>query len=301
MSSELWQDYVVESDHDITLTMLGDVESLRPLLREAVEKLGYKVISEFPIQAKRGAQGGARWQCSFEPLDYPTKLTIGLKQLNNMSVAATFNFEVKSGGWDLSKGDHQTLLREAQAIAALATQRPSLIACPSCGAEVTDDSRFCRRCGSPLAAEIAEVEVWRLTKGARASLHDIVIGVLTVLLAIVIVSLVSAFAGPKVIKIFAIIGAIIGIFGGWSLIEGLWQLYSVLNPGEEKQTVKSSTPKTISQSQQTTALRLPPQRQPIASVTEGTTDLLVSPEFKEPIAIPVERKRVDTSEVEQMN
>lgn len=301
MSGELWQDYAIESDHDVTLTMLGEVESLRPRLVEAVEELGYKVISDFPIEAKRGAQGGARWGCSYEPLDYPTKLIIGLKQLNNMSVAVTFNFEVKSQNWSLSKGDHHTLLREAEALTALATQRPSLIACASCGTEVTDDSRFCRRCGSPLTAEIAEVEVWRLTKDARASLHDIVVGVSTLFLTIVIVSIVSAFAEPKAVKIIAIIGAMFGLFGGWVLIEGLLHLYSVLNPAKDKQTTKILAPKSIAQSQQTTALPSPPQRQPIASVTEGTTDLLISPEFEEPIAILIERKRVNTSEVEPMN
>ena len=77
------------SDHDLTLTITGDVESLRPRLVEAVQKLGYTILGEQPLYAKRRAQGGARWDCSFETLDYPTRVTITLKQINDIAVVAT--------------------------------------------------------------------------------------------------------------------------------------------------------------------------------------------------------------------
>ena len=54
--------------------------------------------------------------------DYPTTLTISLKQTNDAAVLATFNYEVKSY-MRMTKGDRQTLAREAEAIAALAMER----------------------------------------------------------------------------------------------------------------------------------------------------------------------------------
>lgn len=96
MSAEFLGSNTTISDHDVTLTIAGEVDSLRPRLIEAIQKLGYKVLGEQPIYAKRNAQCGARSGCSFEALDYPTRLTIQLKQVNNIAVVATFNYEVKS-------------------------------------------------------------------------------------------------------------------------------------------------------------------------------------------------------------
>ena len=67
----------------------GDVESLRPRLLDALQKLGYTVLGEQPIYAKRGAQGGARSECWFEVLDYPTRLGIALDQINDFAVVIT--------------------------------------------------------------------------------------------------------------------------------------------------------------------------------------------------------------------
>lgn len=293
MSAELWYGQIPESDHDITLTLVGDVRSLRPRIVEAVEKLGYKVMSDNPLQAKRGAQGGARYSCSWEPLDYPTKLTINLKQLNSTSVVATFFYEVQSYGWGLSEGDHKTLLRESQAIAALATQLNSVTSCVSCGTEVIDDSRFCRRCGAPLTAEVAEVEVWRLTKGGRAAMHDIFVGSFLILVTAIAVFAAFYFGGAKAEKAATIFGILIGSFGLWALIEGMWELYRTLNPKEEKQVTLTSQQRTIETQNHTNAL---PQK-PVASITEGTTELLI-PQFEDsPVAVPIERKRFDTSDV----
>lgn len=297
MSADLWNMQATESDHDVRLTLRGTVETLRPRMVEAVEKLGYKVMSDNPLQAKRGAQGGAYYSCSFEPLDYPTKLTINLKQLNSTSVAATFYYEVQAGNWGLSEGDHKTLLRESQALAALTTQLNSVIACDSCGTEVTDDSRFCRRCGAPLTAEVAEVEVWRLTKGGRAALHDIVVGSFLVLVTALVVFAAFYFGGAKAERIITIIGTLIGGFGLWALIEGMWELHRTLNPKEEKQVATIPQQRTSETQNQTTAL--PPK--PVVSITEGTTELLI-PQFDDSrVAVQIERKRVDTSEVEPIN
>ena len=85
MSAEYLGTNTTISDHDVTLTIAGDVDSLRPRLIEALQKLGYKVLGEQPIHARHNAQCGARSGCSFEVLDYPTHLTIQLKQVNDIA------------------------------------------------------------------------------------------------------------------------------------------------------------------------------------------------------------------------
>src|ERR1051325_2739952 len=165
-------DYITVSDLDLTLAIPGEVNTVRARLVNALQTLGYKVMGEQPLYAKRGRQGSANWDCSLNVLDYPTTLTVSLKQTNDVAVLATFNYEIKSY-MCMTKGDRQTLAREAQAIAALATERMAISACPACGAQITADSHFCRRCGAPLVLELAELEVLRLTKGSRASYHNI--------------------------------------------------------------------------------------------------------------------------------
>lgn len=134
-------------DHDLTLAIQGDVASVRTRMIQAIQTLGYKVVAEQPILAKRGKQGAARYDCSFNILDYAATLTISLKQTNDLAVLATFNYEVKNCSW-MTKGDRQALHREAEAIAALATERLELSACRACGTQVSDESHFCRRCGA---------------------------------------------------------------------------------------------------------------------------------------------------------
>ena len=55
------------------------------------------------VYAKHSAQGSAKYDCSFNVLDYQTTLTIFLKQTNDTAILATFNNEMKSCSW-LTKG-----------------------------------------------------------------------------------------------------------------------------------------------------------------------------------------------------
>lgn len=127
----------VLSDHDVTLAIPGDVEGVRARLSDALQKLGYRVLGEQPLYAKRSSRGCAAWDCSLNILDYPTSVTISIKQTNNVAVVASFNYEIKSYMM-MTKGDKQTLTREAEAIAALATERLAISACRACGTQVTD-------------------------------------------------------------------------------------------------------------------------------------------------------------------
>ena len=272
------------SDHDLTLAIPGDVATVRSRLVEAVQQLGYKVLGEQPIYAKRAAKQCARFDCSLNVLDYPTTVTISLKQTNDMSVLATFNYEVKSY-MRMTKGDRQTLAREAEAVVAFTTERHALSACRSCGTQITDESHFCRRCGAPLVLDVPELEVLRLTSGARGSYHNIFVGMFALLLAIIGVSILFLFTGLKTSAAFWV-GFGIAVYGLVVLIQGTWQLHFALNPKKTEKIATATQP--AFKSSVTTALPPAPAH---VSVIEGTTELLREKE-------PVHRKHRDTSELD---
>ena len=82
-------------DHDVTRIVAGDAESLRARLASALERMGYRVLNENPIQARRGARGLARSGCSQDILDYHRSLYIGLKSAGANSTRVTFAYTVK--------------------------------------------------------------------------------------------------------------------------------------------------------------------------------------------------------------
>jgi len=274
------------SDHDLTLAIPGDAGSVRARLVNAIQTLGYKVLAEQPLYAKRGPQSAAKWDCSLNVLDYPTTLTVSLKQTNDAAVLATFNYEVKSY-MRMTKGDRQTLAREAEAIAALATERSTLSACRTCGTQVTDESHFCRRCGAPLALDVPELEVLRLTRNARASYHNLFLGVVSLLLALLSTLMFFIVNGVRIVGPLLWIGVPLTTYGLFLLLHGAWQLHRTLNPG----TTKSLTNTTQQAFKSSVTTALPPA--PVnASITEGTTNLL-SPDARP--KEPVLRKNRDTS------
>ena len=266
------------SDHDLTLAMPGEVGSVRARLVDAIQKLGYKILGEQPIYAKRGAQGSARWDCSLNILDYSTSLTVSLKQANNVSVLATFSYEVKSCVY-MMKGDRQILAREAEAIVALATERLAMSACRSCGTQVTDESHFCRRCGAPLVLDVPELEVLRLTKNTRGSFYKIILGMLVMLVSALIVGAAFIVKGGIYGPIFWV-GGPFAMYALFLLIQGTWQLHRTLSPKPVTKTLTTATYPAFNNSV-TTALPPAPVN---ASITEGTTELL--------------RKDHDTSEID---
>ena len=284
-------DYTTVSDHDLTLAIPGDVASVRARLVEAVQQLGYKVLGEQPIYAKRGARSTARLDCSLNVLDYPTTLTISLKQTNDVSVLATFSFEVKSY-MHMTKGDRQTLTREAEAVAALTTERNALSACRACGTQITDESHFCRRCGAPLVLDVPELEVLRLTSGARGSYHNLVVGMFALFLAIIGVSILFLINGVRISPVFWV-GFGIAVYGLVVLIQATWQMHFTLNPGKTtKNAIHTAQP--AFKSSVTTALPPAPAR---TSITEGTTELLLQTRDRREKE-PLPRKDHDTAEID---
>jgi hypothetical protein len=279
------------SDHDLTLAIPGDVANVRARLVDAIQQLGYKVLGEQPIYAKRPARACARMDCSLNVLDYPTVLNISLKQANDVSVLATFNYEVKSY-MHMTKGDRQTLAREAEAITALATERHAVSACRACGTQATDESHFCRRCGAPLVLDVPELEILRLTSGARGSYHNLVVGMFALFLAIVGFAIQFVFLGIRISPVFWVAFSI-GVYALVVLIQATWQTHFTLNP---KKTTKTALPSVqpALKSSVTTALPPAPAR---ASVTEGTTELLIQTRDRREKE-PLPRKDHDTAEID---
>jgi hypothetical protein len=290
MSQEMWGMSTTSSDHDVVLTLSGNAETFSSHVREALERLGYKVITQQPLQAKRAARGCARMDCSFETLDYPRRLTVALKQVNDSATQATFSYEV-TAYMGLSRGDKKTLDCEARAIVAVATQRDSTIACTVCGTTVTDDSRFCRRCGASVVFDVAEIEVLRLMEDTRRGYHRLAIGLIVLLIAMLLPITLIWIDTVKAFRVVTMLSSIIGVLGVFWLIQGLWQLHFALNPARQSKS-NTETPR-VQTGYQTSEL---PPRPSQMSVTEGTTAFLISDE-QQRARVPVERKRFDTEEV----
>jgi hypothetical protein len=255
------------SDHDLTLAIPGDAGTVRARLVTAMQALGYKVMGDQPLHAKRGRQCSAKWDCSLNVLDYPTTLTISLKQTNDVAVLATFNYEIKSF-MRMTKGDRQTLAREAEAIAALTMDRSALSACRTCGTQVLDESNFCRRCGAPLALDVPELEVLRLTRNARSGYHNLFVGLISMLLALFTVLPWFIVNGGRIVTPMLWVGIPLASYGLFLLLNGSWQLHRTLNPSNRKSVTDEAQP-ALKSSVTTTALPPAP-----ASVTEVTTNLL---------------------------
>jgi hypothetical protein len=277
-------EYAQITDHNFSKVLPGDIESVREQLTYAVEQLGYRVISEQPliVKRKRGASS-----CSFDVLKCIKGLTLGLKSLNPTSTLVTFDYEILSSV--VTKGDLQTVEREAEAIIALATSRSVPTLCAACGTNSSADSRFCRVCGTPnVAGAPLELEVLRLTAGTRVAHQNIIGGVISMLAVLVLAMSLILWSSksPKGGMIVLIVGELLSLL--W-LFYGMWRLHRTLNPqGEAKQLSPASV-------QGVSPSRLAPQPAR-ASVTEGTTELLLTPE-RERVAVPVGSKKADTAEM----
>ena len=279
------------TDHDLTLAIPGEVGSVRQRLVDAVQKLGYKVLGEQPLYAKRRARG-AYSSFSINVSDYPTTLTISLKQTNDVSVLAAFNYEIESYT-SMTKGDRQTLQREAEAIVALATERLVVSTCRACGTQVTDESHFCRRCGVPMVLEVSELEILRLTRSARASYQNIFVGLFSFLAALLTTLPLFIANGGRIMWPMIFVGIPFATYGLFMLILGTCQLHRTLNPKQPKTLAAQPPPFAVQPASVTTAL--PPAR-PLASITEGTTDLLTTRDRRAPE--PVRRKNPNTAELD---
>src|ERR1044071_7118277 len=196
----------------------GDIETVRQRLCNVLEQFNYVVLSENPVQAKRPRQKSI-WVSMV--LDYDVQLTIALKPISEASTLATFDYNIEQL---FTKGEQQTLEREAEAIIALAMATSGGAFCPSCGAENAGAVRFCRTCGKPAARNElpSELEVLRLTANASASQIEIILGLCLCLITLLITLPMILFtASPKGIIFGWVVLALGELLGGFYLQLGL--------------------------------------------------------------------------------
>ena len=268
------------SEHDLTRQVAGDAEQVRLRLADALEQMGYRVLNDNPIHAKRNAKNGAASGCSSNILDYQTTLNIGVKSVGPSLTRVTFAYEIKGvyAGY-MSKGDHNTLTREAEAILAIAMAKTVAAHCSTCGAETAGSTRYCRKCGAPLNVTApAETEVLRLISGASSSQQNLGIGLFFLLIAAAIL-LVLPFgsADPvkftKLVRIIGVISSLLGGTGLLMLIYGWHKLRQLVNQPIEQDSLPTPRRNFVEGVQVPNTNELPPAsiQHP---VTEATTDLL---------------------------
>ncbi len=272
----------------------GDVESVRVRLAAALERVGYDLIEDEPVlRGRRGSRGWGTWYGSTDVLDYATTLVVRLKPINSFTTRATFDYMI--GHPYLLEGDKEVLIREAEAIVALAKVRQADKICAACGTDASDDSKFCRRCGSTMTSEQAELEVLHMTAEARAGHTSVVISTLLSLatLAISVIVFISIVLGrefkPEFLRVlFLLIGALLAcnlVFGRFA-----WaRLNKALKPkGDQRSPAPFQEPNYIPATVE--AVALPPALESFISVTDSTTELLDPFEAqKEPVPISTRR------------
>lgn len=257
----------------------GDAESLRARLVVALETLNYRVLDEQPLKAKRCARGWGAYFLSADVREYPTKLTIALKPMGATATLVTFDYEVTHPAALSTKGDRQTLRREAEALLALAAERAAPTACMACGATNSSDSRFCRICGALYSSgEPAELEVLRLTAGARAGHQLHVIGMICAFFALVaslllmLSGMLSGKAGAAKLGVLVLmLGETIALV---IMAFGASYLHGTLNPNEDEEAPQRSNARAAGGAYLPTGREPLPPRPERISVTEGTTELL---------------------------
>jgi hypothetical protein len=285
---------ISRTEHALRSVLNSDIENARQRLTHALDRLGYKVISEEPLYARRRARGWAAYYCSADILEYPIKLSIGLKQLSPNVTLATFDYVVEHFGVVSFKGDQQTLKREAEAIIALATSGATSSVCTACRTKQIIEARFCRICGAPnVGGDPAELEVLRLTAGMRAGHHLITAGAIWATVNFLI-ALLFIFLSAKPVGFatgFLLTQVVTGLL---ILFWGVYYLYRTLNPDlSQPPMLPVNIPQSDFPKEAATFLSSPPQ----TSVTEGTTGLLME-KLKEREKEPVYPKRRDTSPIE---
>lgn len=276
-------------EHTTRRVMAGDVETVRARLVYALESLGYAVVSENPLQARRGKQKDIV-RADFN--EHARKVAVGLRQGGAAATQVTFDFAVTHGGC-MTRGDLLTLEREADAFVALAQAPPASGLCRSCGTENGGDARFCRLCGAPsVSGAPAELEVLRLTAAARGGLQEVVGGVLIAALALAAALAMILMGRPKAVNAGWIILLVGEIIGWWMALYGMARIHRALNRKPDTRLLPAA-PSATTQLPHAREAALPPGH---FSVTDGTTELLdAAPRRRE--KVPARREPSDTSPI----
>ena len=255
--------------------LAGNIKTVRLQLIDAMESLGYDIIEEDPnIIGRRGAKDWGTWVASANVLDYATTLTVRLKSIGESSTRVTFDYLIKHGM--LNKGDRNIVVQEAKTIAAISKTHTVEKMCSVCETESTDDSKFCRQCGAPLTSEQAELEVLRMMAETRAGKVSVVassvaMSVSSIMLIIVFILNNLGLLKPKLLPFLLFFGGAGILFAVMSSLFGWNRLKRAL---EKPETQVQHIPRRVPESIETGEFEELLPRQPVASITEGTTNLL---------------------------
>ncbi len=259
------------TEYDVTIVLPGDMESLRPRVASALERMGYRILGEQPLQAKRNSNGDEL--ITMNVLDYAINIHIQMKPASEGATLVTFDYLINDPvppfGW------RKIINCEAKAIGALASQSLWSSTCSVCNTESGSDSRFCRRCGAPLAPpEPSELEVLRVTAESRAAYNDFSLAAILILVSSLIsfALTVGGYTPMKLMTFLFLVNAL-----GWiPLFLGIRRLRRAVKPADRSATEQRSEPIATSR-----ISALPPK--PVAvSVTENTTELLEQSEEPAP-------------------
>lgn len=266
----------IYGEFHLTLNLPGSPEFLRERLAYAAKKLGYRIISEEPLIARRS--GFANRTITATTLDYDRTLSFRFNSAGTNSTTVTFNYT----GYPLNHRYARIVIaREAEAIAALAAGIEQEFACLACGTlAVGEDSRFCRACGAAVSSEPAELQLVRTLDSAHAGTRDLLIGVAGLLLAVITFALIFSIKGMSGLTAaigFALMWLAPGLF--WTVM-GFRHLLSVLN-------LKHASKTQIGEKSGSVNILPPPKN----SVTENTTKFFeTSPEIKEHLFVESNQK-----------
>lgn len=275
--------------------LAGNIETVHLQVMDAMESLGYDIIEEDPnIIGRRGAKGWATALSSADVLDYATNLTLRLKSIGENSTRVTFDYLIKHPM--LNKGEKNIVVQEAKTIAAISKTHAIEKMCSVCEMESTDDSKFCRRCGAPLTSEQAELEVLRMMAETRAGKTSVVTGSVLTTISIILIAIAFIFVLIGNLDAKALLGLLAfgGIAGLLALVSSSFGWNRLKRALEKPETQTQNIPtRQIPESRETGEFEVLPPRQPAASITEGTTNLLneewINQREKE--KVPISRKR----------
>ena len=226
----------VKVSHHFRRSVATTPDALRPRLASALERLGYDVVSgDDAVVARRGGRGWSGAGLSYDVRDYPAGLTVLLKRAGERGTLATFDYSLTNPM--MTGGDRRTLEREAEAAVALALSSAASAACGACGSLSEGDSRYCRACGVALAAEPAEVEVFRQAAESHAAYRAVATGTVGVIFSLLTFLLVIWIKGPAHLNpaiVFALLWAAPALA---SLAFGMRRLRRALTPPEARRAI----------------------------------------------------------------
>jgi len=254
-------------EHQFRKVIPGELESVRKRVCDVLEQFGYAVLGDNPIQGKR-RRTKSIWTATV--LECQAQLTIALKPISDVSTLATFDYEVE---YLFTRGDRQTLEREADAIIALANQPVNRTVCPACSTANDGGVRFCRVCGTPVARQALppELEVMRMSADASAAHLETTIGLILQLLTLAITVPMILFGPGEVGRVGWVLFGVAEVLVGLVLLQAVRRLHSTVGPSSTEYP-PLNVPRTVSTGMRA-AIPAPP-----FSVTEGTTELMNSEE-----------------------